>query len=80
MSDRSYVAAIVGYDQLMICNACQHGQAVSPRLTWCIISFKISTGRSSNRRGPLVAFSFPFGVWRTASGVGDAPAALGTVR
>jgi hypothetical protein len=37
------------------------GAARKPALlTWCMISFRISIGRSSNFKGPLVAFSFPF--------------------
>jgi hypothetical protein len=46
--------------------------------TWCMISFKTSTGRSSSFSGPRAAFSFPFGAWLPAAGAADAPTALGT--
>lgn len=53
-----------------------------------MISFKISTGRSSSFSGPRAAFSFPFGAWLAGAGAGaadadadaDAPTALGTAR
>jgi hypothetical protein len=53
--------------------ACVHG-----RHTWCMISFRISTGRSNSRRGPFGAFSFPLGAWWVGSTAGDAPGALST--
>lgn len=37
-----------------------------------MISFKISTGRSSNRSGPWTAFSLPFGALSAASLAGAA--------
>ena len=47
--------------------------------TWCMMSFNMSTGRSSSRSGPLPAFSFPLDTCFTGSAAVDAPAALGTV-
>lgn len=44
-----------------------------------MISFRISTGRSSSRSGPLAAFSFPLGACFAGSAAVDAPAVLGTV-
>lgn len=45
-----------------------------------MISFRISTGRSSSRSGPRVTFSFACAAAFTGSTVVDAPAALGTAR
>lgn len=54
--------------------------SVYDRRTWCMISFKMSTGRSSSCSGRLAAFSFPFSAWSTGAGAADAPTALGTAR
>lgn len=50
------------------------------RRTWCMISFKTSTGRSSSFSGPLAVFSFSLGAWLTGAGAADAPTAFGTAR
>jgi hypothetical protein len=41
-----------------------------PLLTWCMISFKMSMGRSSSFSGPCAAFSFPFGAVTCSADVG----------
>lgn len=70
-----------------VCGSCwghgQHGLlhgSMYEQRTWCMISFKMSTGRSSSFSGPLAAFSFPLGAWLTGAGAADAPTALGTAR
>lgn len=45
--------------------------------TWCIISFRISIGRSSSLSGPFAAFSLPFGA-AVVSPAGGALAARAT--
>lgn len=45
-----------------------------------MISFRISTGKSSSRSGPLAAFSFPLRACFTGSAAAVAPTALGTAR